>query len=371
MNESLKSRIGIVTFWHSLNYGAVLQCFALRFVIKRLGGEVQVIPLRYGFKELSFSRKILHKIALIVRNVFGYRKKRERFLTFFENQLNIEFDDLLSLRDAAVDNYHKLIVGSDQVWNFEITSDPIFRLDFGDSAKDSLKYSYAASFGNDSISIAQKELFSNSLSDFKAISVREDSGVSILNEIGFKAVRVLDPTLLLSSRDWLDALHLSSNEVSKEKGFVLCYLLTGNQANRIIIKQAKNYARKEGRKLFIIGEREYYCLLSTNRMRYVNNLGPEEFVYLLANACMVFTNSFHGTCFSIVFRKNFCVGIDKKSKRNGRIIELLNMLQLQSCICSIGDMKPEYTDVDYNNVERILTDQQFYSLDFLKKVIDE
>lgn len=63
--------------------------------------------------------------------------------------------------------------------------------------------------------------------------------------------------------------------------------------------------------------------------KFKDYVGPSEFIYLISNSEFVFTDSFHGTAFSIIFNKSFIVFQRNNSyDMSSRIITVLNKFDI-------------------------------------------
>ncbi|MCC8107088.1 MAG: polysaccharide pyruvyl transferase family protein [Clostridiales bacterium] len=251
--------------------------------------------------------------------------------------------------------YDIFVTGSDQVWNLECSGeDWSYFLDF---AEDEKRNSYAASFGSSTAGITNKEQMKQLLRNYSHISVREESGYRIISELlGKRVPVVLDPVFLLEKEEWKELFDLSF-----EEKYVLVYeVLAGDK----LFDQAKTYAKSKGLKVI--------CITSTNRVRQgakvVKSAGPIEWLRLFAGASYVFTNSFHGLAFSLIFEKQFFVELlPPPANTNARILELLDKVGLTGRDSS-KSMKME--EIDYTAVNNVLRTEKDLSLNYLKSIIE-
>jgi polysaccharide pyruvyl transferase len=321
------ARIGIVSRVHGINYGANLQAFALQKILERLGNDVEYINL-----EVKNTNKGLRSILSFgyncVKYLFGYRKRLKRTLIFrklinFSKEVHTQ-EDLKELDDR----YDVTLCGSDQIWNprYYTKSNGLYLLNFSKKRK----ASYASSFGVETLHKEYSEILQSELSTFNSLSSRENTGVAILERMGLKSERHIDPTFLLSSNEWIK--FANRRRVIKDP-YICCYIMPGVKGlNNYIIKTAERLLANhpEIKKIIIIGEREYKKLFSFHN--YITTAGPLEFLSLISNASIVLTSSFHGTCFSIIFNKLFYSILDRSNKFNSRIIDLLSMFNLDNRI---------------------------------------
>ena len=334
-----------------------------------MGYEVDLID--YNPKSnLSGLKKVKNVVWRKVRFFLGVKRRWKRTDYFRVNYLNINNDrhaKFLCLGcNCNIWQYDKYVVGSDQVWNpLILGNDLTYLLPF---VKDSTKkVSYAASFGSATFPAAYTEIYHNHIKQFSFISVREKSGLDILDSMHILNGKVvLDPTFLLSRKEWLK---YKSDTLEIKKKYVLCYLMPGNLSNAYIVKNAKLIASKLSCDLKIVGGREYKRFFASV---YVVDAGPSEFLSLIEGAFLILTNSFHGTCFSINFEKRFVSIVDNRGNvynRNSRIVDLLNLLELKDQLYSWipGDkaLLNWDTHIDYKRVRRLLDNYVMMSKDYL------
>lgn len=190
-----RRKTGILNLQHTNNFGACLVAYALQTAIERCGSKAQVINYRPEKKARLFSGAFRRERAA-GRN---FEKFRRRFLNLTRVCRNM--DDLSEL-NASLDSF---VVGSDQVWRFRYVYRFLQEYLLAFAAPSKTLFSYAASFGTDfwEGNDQATEIMREKLLRFNRVSVREESGIAICREVfGSEAVRVLDPTLLLSAADY-------------------------------------------------------------------------------------------------------------------------------------------------------------------------
>ncbi len=203
-------QIKILTFQYANNYGAILQCYALARILRGFGHEVEILDVLPVKKNKSIKTQISQFILSRPFKTF-----KRKYLPPFTRSFS-SFRELQLMAPPA-DCY---IVGSDQVWNPQITQEnlAIYFLDF--LPEKTIRLSYAASFGLDKWPLPLRETeISTALAQFRSISVREKSAIQICREtFHTDAVQVLDPTLLLRDYD-----HLLPASKTRKKPFVVTY----------------------------------------------------------------------------------------------------------------------------------------------------
>ena len=322
-------RIATITLHNANNFGAVLQAYALQRHITSLDFDTELINY-YPNQPASVSPKILRytpKRAIIyIKNRINHSKQMsERFNSFRNNYLSISpiyyfGDEKIYESPPFFDAY---VVGSDQIWNTEITNNSkAFFLHFVNSG---LKIAYAASFGTDEIGEQEKHNIRQYLKSFNAVSVREKSMVDILKkEFDIDAQVVLDPVFLLEKVEWGKIIQ----KTKIPEKYIFVYMMEpSNALNQIAycLKKETGY-----RIVFVSASSKKSNLKGIN----LKGLGPREFLFVISNAEYIVTNSFHGLALSIIFEKKFFAV--KHSRRNSR---LLNLLELVNCVDKMTDEK--------------------------------
>lgn len=352
--------IGVLTFHNPINYGAVLQAYALEKYIEACGYDSEIINYvneRIGVKPNL--KNVLKNKSLfrLVYNLidFPFFVERSKKFNRFLNGVNVGPEK----KTIDLDSYGKIIIGSDQVWNLNMTKNDFTY--FLEGKTSALKCSYASSFGEDKIKEEFCEKVKACLDEFSFLSVRENSGRRLIEELlPHKEVsHVLDPTFLLSGEEWKKLA-----KPPKQKGkYLLVYQLAYSKE---LLASAKVLAKKRNLKIVTINGNPRQPI----KAKYIQNAGPEEWLGLVQNAEIVLTNSFHGTVFSILFQKKFYTYLLKKQAgRNDRVISLLNKLGLTDHMLD-SDIVDEYHEIDYSSVEkrkeRLIAESKDYLCRILK-----
>ncbi|MGC3978519.1 MAG: polysaccharide pyruvyl transferase family protein [Paludibacteraceae bacterium] len=379
-------KVGIITISRINNYGAGLQSYALQKKIQLLGYDAEMIDYLYfkhkSYKQTSqakplatFSKKeeikqyVLYRIATpVIENFLSlfHRSVNKRLKNFAEfHQRNIRFSKQYRSIAALYNGEHPydvFIVGSDQVWNPDTgTSLAPYFLDF--APEDRLKISYASSFGVSSIDPAYHLAYRRYFENLNAISVREEDGVKLVKEItGRNAERVLDPTLLLTKKDWLTVVDKRQDLPDK---YVLIYTLHDSPA---ALEWAHYIRAKFNLKIIRICKRSFANKKEEN-VRNIGDAGPAQFVELFSNASFVVTNSFHGTAFSVNFNIPFVAVLKIGKENNSRISNFLNLVKLNERIVNethLPEKKPaDFFATDFSVSNQILERERESSIHYL------
>jgi len=355
-------KVGIITIYDLNNYGNRLQNYALYKTIKLLGFSVKTytfmqlkttIPkeqfFRWKFHELTGYRFKNNRTEWKIKKgrQFAFKEFTKRFIPTFHD------DNIVSINNYA----DFFVVGSDQVWN------PLW---FGEREKNwyllngidnNKKKCYAPSFGINKLPDEWTDIFSNSLSTFNCLSVREESGKEIISQLCNKeAIRLIDPTLLLTKKDWAGISKKPCN-IDFKKKYILQYFLGSTP------KSAIEYSR------FLSTEYSYnvYPLLDVNKPD-LYACGPREFLYLISNAAIVLTDSFHACVFSFIFDVPFVVYDrcgDAPDMRT-RINDFLTQFQLTDRSEHTINKESIFM-IDYSVGKKLLDEKKQEAIDFLTK----
>jgi len=342
-------KVGILTFHEADSYGAVLQAYALQQTLSKLGADSEFVQIQMPQTTVP-AQSITGAAAVFARRMQAESKKREALFADFR-QKHMRISPTYQPTDSIDDDYDCFIAGSDQIWNFRIPgADARYFLPF---AKPEKRYSYAASFGADALPEKAKPWAAEQLSQFRNISVREESGCRIVQELTGRDAQVcLDPTLLPDRADW-EAL----TQQETAEPYVLLFLL---KYDEVLVAKAKEEAEKRGIQLRTVTA----AFMPQMGMSFWNTTGITDWLSAIRNAQCVFTNSFHGMVFSMIFGRRFHVQrlTGELSSRNGRLEELLSFLKLSSALEGIAEP-------DYDNVWKLLEPRRTASLDYLRRII--
>lgn len=354
--KNKKLKIGIVTFHWGTNYGGVLQSFALQSFLKRQGFDVQIINFAPTSYRDSFLRCFrARKLKTVISNIKNYSKEKniDKFRKEYLN-LTARYSSLDEVKANTV-SFDCLITGSDQVWNpYGIqTHGLVYFLPFGGNK--TKKMSYAASFGCVNYPKDVMKKIKPLITKFNAISVREKSGLDILNKEGFNDLKLLpDPTLLLDKVDYINLM--GPNKPAKTKyGFF--YTLQPNQKTMDSIYNGVSMKIKT---------------ISTLNIQS-RTMGIEQWLRTIYNSEFVITNSFHGVIFSLLLNKNFIVVPIEGSLvgMNDRIYTLLDRFNLRNRLIERYDEETIFYEInspiDWDSIHKAQKELQEEALSFFSE----
>lgn len=370
----------IITWVDSLNFGTNLQAFALYSILNQNGVIATVArnaKQHYTFKDkllgLCQTIGLLRFKAFVRAYIFHQQpvweyKRSVKIHSWCKSNLRIIETYSNRHIEHLVNNNQLFIAGSDQIWNSWFNFEPAMFLSF---AKDKRRISYASSLGTSELNPKYASQISSLLNKFAAIGVREESAVSTLKKSTGRndIVQVPDPTFLLTQSEWLNFCQPSASICQSKENYALCYMLgTDQNYSRQIVKVCESYG--VGKILIVPSMENPYFAIPNSEVKSV--VDPFEFINLIRKSALVCTDSFHATCISLIFEKEFVEFLrfndnDKKSQ-NSRIRNLLSHFSLPHKIFS--ESSTDWRSVvDYQNVTPTISADRNRGLDYLLKSI--
>ena len=326
-------KIGILTILNVNNYGAELQCCALCRKLTKMGYNAEVINYLFGINPshdfrgekltvpISLKQKVKVSLLPIVQNLFcmfhqkNKKLRNKRFEEFHEKYNHLTssvYPSVRSLYDAKFD-YDVLCIGSDQVWNYEkgYSLEPFFACFDKNGTK---KISYASSIGLSFLSKEAERVFKKELSGFAHLSVREQQASELLENLLDRDVDVvLDPTLILDNKEWLE---VAKFDMCPKEKYILVYIVTIKPCD-YVLEVARHIAKER-------------------------NL----------------TKSFYSV-------------IKSQHSTNSRLTSILKKLNLENRILPVGSPLPKISDVDYTIPAEKLKEERYHSIEYIKKALFE
>ena len=356
----MSKRSGILTLSSAENYGAVLQCHSLCKFLNDNFSETEIIDFvpqfivgRYPLVSVDKSSKSAYLKSLIraVLLLPFKAKKRWRFQNFRKKKSKYSVQRYIGKMTS--DSYDQYIVGSDQVFNMELTNyDQEYFLPRIPTGK---KTTYAASLGVSYLNERQSDCFTKGLQSFDPISIREKTGKDLIQDlfVDKNIEQMIDPVFLNSREYWTS---LASKRMHSRK-YILIYAF-------VEFDKAYSIAKSIDETLDILLINDAFKK-KKNDVKNVMGVGPCEFLSLILNAEHIVTDSFHGTAFSIIFNKDF-YAIPYKGTES-RFIDMLSILKLEDRIIEdVRDIKKRV--VDYNEVRELIHKEQERANNYFKRV---
>lgn len=368
-------KIGIITFHNSYNCGSMLESYAMQTILEKRNMTAEIVNFSSdGQKELysvwfknNTIKNIIKNMMLttvhkrLVRNNNKYEEFKNKYF-----KLSKEYKTNDKIYE---DDYNIVVAGSDQIWNITIKdSDDTYFLNWVEKAR---KVAYSPSFGAKNILTYSNnpQKYRDYLNDFDALSIREENGRKWLKELVNKDVDVLlDPTMLLDASDYDKIM---ATDVNVDYKYIFFY---SPSFNTEICKYVKKIADKYGLKV-ITWSTKSYCTKLIKKFGFIlpKYENPSMYLYLIKNAELVMTTSYHGTIFSTVYRKKFIT--IKNGEMYGdddRVITLLNQMDMMNRLIPYK-FDPNYDylqDVDYSNYEKKVGQLREKSMNYIKQNIE-
>ncbi len=378
----MKKKIGLCICYNVNNFGSALQCFATVYTVKRLGFEGEII--RYKKDKAFFFKSLLR-----IFNPYMIEGKYKRFLSRWNRFFRKDYRNYRNMRISKFDEFRSecfkpifskirygyaalcesskeyscVLSGSDQLWLPSGLSTNFYNLKFVNEAI--RRISYASSFGTSSIPWYQKSRTTDYLNRIHCISVRENSGKEIVEDLTGRDVPVVvDPTLLLTREEWEE--QIPKNDIVG-KPYLFAYLLGKNKEHRRLVEDV---AKKLNLQIVSVPHCDHYNVADVGFGDVHPIAGPKEFVNLVRYADYICTDSFHGSIFSVLHHKKFVV-FDRYSKNssvstNTRIDSLLKNLDLEERRFKQNLFDELTAPIDYAMVEHRVQDMRSASMDYLR-----
>ncbi|MDE6565339.1 MAG: polysaccharide pyruvyl transferase family protein [Muribaculaceae bacterium] len=355
--------IGIVTQPLIVNYGGLLQNFALQQVLKSLGHNPVTLDYMSGLTGFTYVYKQMRRAVSYLLGrwpefLYPYKEGRSNreIIAFIEKYISTTHTFWGGYSSSLVDRYalDAIVVGSDQVWR------PMYNrhlydmyLDFCRSEK-VLKIAYGASFATSEweYNARQAKKCSKLLKGFRAVSVREPSGLDLLRRLGRDDGRVVaDPTILLG-RGGFDKILFGDESPVARRDYLGAYVLDPGEECRRALEDKKNSLGLESVMIYELGKAD---------------VGPVQWIDTIRHASFFVTDSFHGTIFCLLYHVPF-VTVINETRGAARFRSLLEPLGLEkNLVHRFEDIKDVGCDVDWNNVDRFFAARRAESLAFLRE----
>lgn len=359
-------KIGILTFHRAYNYGAVLQCYALKEVINHFGSDAQVIDYRqpdierayryhssfrweqfkhYGvFKGLPYCIWCLYRD---LKQIFIKYKKKSVFETFVKEHLNLS----KPIINIIPQDYDVYVIGSDMLWSDECMHGNFDSIYLGKFPHKGKIVGYAISGTPASFKKLGNQTGYKFLNKFEAISIREKKLAEIVKQYTDKEVfQCIDPTLLTTKELWTSLI----NDKWKRKKYIVIYFLRKIDAGlkHRLIKFAKE---------------NHYEIVTIDVSPYANPITVEDFVSIISSSNYVVTDSFHGMIFSLIFERPFHA-VKFNDPHDARYVDVLQRIGLEDNAVNL-DYTPFIPQINYLQVKTKIDDFRSESLNYLKENI--
>lgn len=365
----MKTTASLITIHSIPNFGSILQTIATVCILEGYGIKTTVVNYirnrdkavveMFGDADLPFSAR-LKKFLLSPIALYSLHIHRK----YLSDRVDVSRpiyanEDFLSLCPRA-DIY---ITGSDQVWNSLHNGGLDRRYYFDGFPEGTIKVAFSSSFGREDLGAVEYEEVKQMLASYKALSVREASGETIIESMGYKVAHLLDPTMVLSCNDWKKFINRKHNK----RPYVFVYLPYNVHDVNLIYKTVKQIS---GILSLDIVEFSHGILSKRRADKTLRLANPGDVLSAIYYADFVITNSFHGTAFSINLNKRFFVYMP--TCFSTRISSLLKMCSLENRLLADKEVASEekiMTSIDYASVNRVIEEERLKTYSFLDAAI--
>lgn len=377
--------IGVCLKYMANNYGSKLQALATIKVLEDMGIEYEII--NYRKKGLKHKLKALPRLfnpvvidGIIVQRQLAkartefphvadrYKRYKEYDADhFLEKTVNVDYYSQLQ---ELAKKYQAVLTCSDQLWSPSGLGTNFYNLMF--VPDDIRKISWSSSFGVNKIPWYQKKATRNYINRIEYVSMRENSGASIVKEITGRDVPVLmDPVFVYTKEEWARMIPV---EQIYDFPYILCYILGENVEYR---KRVEEFAKKRNIKIVALTFCNTYVEYDKHFGDVVpSGVSPDRFLNLLRGAEYVCTDSFHGAAFSVIMEKRFAIfnrySDNSLASKNTRIDNLCENLDLEQTRASADmDLRTVlHSDINYVLVKQKLQKYIDGTKEYLRKAFE-
>lgn len=349
-------KIGVLTFIKTINYGALFQAYALQSVLEKKGYQVEILQyVNSHIEKMEMNKNFFSIKSLVKKIVLGnrFKNKKKKFELFEKKYIHNGAVVQKNKFENDCAKYDIIVVGSDQVWNLDLSHEDLtFFLKGFSGVKRSI--AYAPSFGNNLSDDRITDEILHLLNGFDAISVREQSGANLIQRrLGCTPSVVLDPTLLMEKSEWKPLITFRP----PYDHYILVYFPNDKKK---VFEFAKRLSDKK--KCRIV-----YLSISPRQERGVETIydaSPEEWLGWLFFADYTIVGSFHGTAFSLNYEKQFFYEGAGEGSRIDNLVSVTGTKNRNLDTCNIDD------SIDYARVREKLKMLRLESMLWLRKAIE-
>lgn len=371
-------KIGILTFHRAINYGAVLQCYGLKETLKALGHDVEIIDYRpecieryrriVPFYEIRHTPELINKIKIFLSSIFSAFltiNANKRFDDFLNNHFS--FSKIVHTPCNLPQKYDVIIFGSDQIWSPQICFgfDSIYWGQFPHNTTRLI--TYAASIGgHNKLKDEEWDILGSFLTSFEKISVREKQlQLDLKQKLGIDSHLDVDPTILANS-------FIFDNIATCPKNIPQNYVLIFSVAHTENLTDiAKLVARQTNSEIITLKAKRTFSF-SKKDIEESIYIYPtiEEFLGLFKYAKCVITVSFHGTVFSVLFRKNFYSLQNHMQDRAQHFLDEIGLSYRMIPTDKESIRNFHFEPINYNKVEDKINSLKQSSLNYIHSIIE-
>lgn len=345
-------KVAIVTLFDYTNIGNKLQNYAVQTLVSDLGYTPETLLCDNLFYHESRIERLKITMGGVIKRYRKLYLDNARRKVFKASTMDLIRTTPIYTWDEikSGDKYDAYIAGSDQVWHNWLNKEGELEFRFLTFAENSKIICFSPSFGMDSVNEKDRDFYKESLMRFSRFSCREESGCKIIEDLtGREATLLNDPTMMLELSRWQEISKKPNYNIPER--YVLVYCLS--KLPQKAYAEIKKYADENMCQIVDI--------YNINYPQYYNTT-PQEFLFLFDKAQYVFTNSFHGTVFSILFNKKFtCYTRENINARmNNRVLTLLKKNGLMDRINVISNK-----DINYKSIDELLKIERKKGIEYL------
>lgn len=345
-NKYIKGHCDVIlqNFWYAKNYGAILTSFALYEILDELGYDTRV--LNY----IPSHWKCIYKGSFSQR----FAEKHFKFTPDCET-----YEDLIGLNNLC----DTFIVGSDQVWKYDVYSDHdgnIFQLNFTKPEK--RRVACSVSLGSDVLDMPDNEkyYFESLIKDFNSISVREPSGKKLLlDNFNIDSDVLVDPVFAYSQNNWRK---LAGTKPLKDGKYYVTFTLSGgwDDKNPGWFNDVNNIIRKKSN-------------IDNHRIQFSDDYSVEDFLNYLCYSEFIVTDSFHVACFSVIFNKPLLFLLYRKDLYT-RLENIINRYKVDVAVISEDDFRSKSVNIpnpDFTYANTKINKDSIFLREWLLKAVQK
>ena len=358
-------KIGILSMQHVRNYGSFLQAYALKTTLESFGNQCEFIDIERGEALPGLERNLKYLVGMAFKRYFNWNAivssfGRMKYQKMYYERFDKEYLPELGIHKHTFSEYDLVVIGSDEVFNFNQRAAYGFTTQLYGEVKNAKKVvSYAGSFGTTTIDVINKygvrEILANAMGKMSAISVRDDNSFNVVKDLlGKEPSYNIDPVLMFDYQKYA--------KEPKEKDYIIVYSYPNRIKGKEEIEAIKRFAKEKGKKLISICF--YFPWCDETVIPH-----PFEVLGYMKNASYIITDTFHGCVMSIKFNKQF-VALVRDSNRQ-KMSSLLNQFGLGTRMCEeFSDLKSRMEcPIDYIPVNKQIATEAEKSKAYLKSCL--
>ena len=355
-------RIGILSMQHVRNYGSFLQAYALKTTLESFGNQCEFIDIERGEALPGLERNLKYLVGMAFKRYFNWNAivssfGRMKYQKMYYERFDKEYLPELGIHKHTFSEYDLVVIGSDEVFNFNQRAAYGFTTQLYGEVKNAKKViSYAGSFGTTTIDVIDKfgvrEILANAMGKMSAISVRDDNSFKVVKSLlGKEPSYNIDPVLMFDYQKYA--------KEPKEKDYIIVYSYPNRIKGKEEIAAIKRFAKEKEKKLISICF--YFPWCDETVIPH-----PFEVLGYMKNANYVITDTFHGCVMSMKFNKQFVALVRESNKQT--MSSLLDQFGLGDRMCEeFGDLRDRMEKViDYAPVNEQIAKEAEKSMQYLK-----